>query len=156
MSTTSTNAPQPATSVLHKESSLPSSAVAAAPKRDYKGFVAGVFSGVAKLSGEIYLHAALLFMCVFENGEWRLKHDVHVNSGPSVRFIFPKSSNEYELYKSGRTLIGMPTGSTRSKSGSKLAKMPDSRGRLTACCRLFAKRDSADCTRAPRPRWSDG
>jgi hypothetical protein len=41
----------PATSTLQKDDATPPK-VAAAPKRDYKGFVAGVFSGVAKLSGE--------------------------------------------------------------------------------------------------------
>ncbi|CRG86002.1 Mitochondrial substrate carrier family protein L [Talaromyces islandicus] len=49
--TTSPSPPQPATSsVLHNANPPPPTTVTAAPKRDYKGFVAGVFSGVAKLS----------------------------------------------------------------------------------------------------------
>ncbi|KAH8692615.1 alpha-1,6 mannosyltransferase subunit [Talaromyces proteolyticus] len=50
--TTSTSVPQTATSVMRAGDALSDSSakVTKAPKRDYKGFVAGVFSGVAKLS----------------------------------------------------------------------------------------------------------
>lgn len=83
-----------------------SNAPVAANKSNYKGFVAGVFSGIAKLSGEFWLPWCFLRVCdprlcfgvcanLFESFSWPSVRHSSTPSPPTYRNLWIECNNRW-------------------------------------------------------------
>lgn len=134
----SAQAPVPV-DMKQSESQAAESALAqsGATKSNYKGFVAGVFSGIAKLSGEFlvltYFRITLMVLC---------------DSWTSVRHLF--------FVPSKVVLKLTRSDSIPSKFACRRVKTCSSVGRWIAHYRRCGMRVCAGFIRVLRRRWSDG
>lgn len=103
--------------------------------KNYKGFVAGVFSGIAKLSGERSPSCCFGNSLTFSHRSWA-----------------PVSSTKFlpEVY------LLMMLALTPSKSAYRLPRNPNSKDRLIAFYRQYERRVLEVYTKARRRHWWDG
>lgn len=107
----------------------------------YKGFVAGVFSGIAKLTGILaQLHSPQTYPPADSQPQSATRKQV------------PEASSNTITIK----LRSHTQASTPSKSDYRRQTKRGFEDLWTACCRRCARRALAGCTRAQRRRWWDG
>jgi hypothetical protein len=112
--------------------------------KNYKGFVAGVFSGIAKLTGMFtYFVLSLLSIPVFQAS---LIGQFNLSSVISHKFIFIREIHSIVML----TASQLATPSTQSKSDSKPPTNPDSPVPSNASSLQSAKKVSSVSTKAPR------